>query len=580
MELNGGLPTTWQLRHSRNGRFVGFAQVLDNLRAVLEASGSAVLVGDSSSGKTQVAVEYAFRFAHCYDLVSFIRAANPSQCAADYVRAASSLGLPEKNSFDQPEIVIAVRNWLSHNSRWLLIFDDVSEASEVSEYIPRQPNGHVIFTSETRGLPEEVSALQIPPLDRESSLTLWRNDGAFLCGQPHALSLAGGSQSADYLERVSVYLSQGFPPLDAAILVSLDLTNEMRPEAMEVMRLLSWLAPDSTPVSLLEAVFKDSVALGGNLDYLATKSLISVESSWIRTPKAVQRVLRDSLPREQQDHWAGIAISLVNTKLPSRTEDYRYWPAFSRLMIHCYAAADHAERLGIRMEDAARILNQIGLYELRRGQIARAERLLTRTVEMGVHAWGPDHLTIATYRGNLAMVLHQLGNLDGAQLHLEHALRIDRQRPEHIGTAARLGNLSQVLQARGDIESAYRLAALAFEIGERIQGANHAGFVVRANNMAQVSIARGDLDTALRFSQQALESSVKVFGGDHPRVATFLGRVAGILADLDELPQAIQLVRRALRINERFYAPGHWKIRNSSERLEALVAADAVKCAR
>jgi hypothetical protein len=44
MELNGGLPTTWQLRHSRNGRFVGFAQVLDNLRAVLEASGSAVLL--------------------------------------------------------------------------------------------------------------------------------------------------------------------------------------------------------------------------------------------------------------------------------------------------------------------------------------------------------------------------------------------------------------------------------------------------------------------------------------------------------------------------------------------------------
>ena len=77
-------------------------------------------------GKTQIAAEYAYRSAQEYSLVWWVRAEDPATALSDYADLARRLGLktPEETG---RAIASAVRDWLSHNGGWLLIFDNAKD---------------------------------------------------------------------------------------------------------------------------------------------------------------------------------------------------------------------------------------------------------------------------------------------------------------------------------------------------------------------------------------------------------------------------------------------------------------------
>ena len=119
------LPDIWNVPHLRNPNFTGRDALLAELHAAL-TSGRAAAVTQAISGlggvgKTQLAAEYAYRSAHEYSVVWWVRAEDPATALSDYVDLARRLGLktPEETG---RAIVSAVRDWLSHNGGWLLIF--------------------------------------------------------------------------------------------------------------------------------------------------------------------------------------------------------------------------------------------------------------------------------------------------------------------------------------------------------------------------------------------------------------------------------------------------------------------------
>ena len=52
-------------------------------------------------GKTQVAIEYAYRYHHEYEFTLWVRAATPETLAADFLSLANLLQLPEQNEQNQ-----------------------------------------------------------------------------------------------------------------------------------------------------------------------------------------------------------------------------------------------------------------------------------------------------------------------------------------------------------------------------------------------------------------------------------------------------------------------------------------------
>ncbi len=151
----GTLPPIWNVPHDRNLNFTGRATHLAMLAEALNSEQSAAAIqavhGLGGIGKTQVAVEYAYRHAREspeYDLVWWVPSEQPAQLADVYAALARELELPEAEDPDQATVVRAVRNWLGQtDTRWLLVFDNATDAASLRGYLPQGGNGQVVITT-------------------------------------------------------------------------------------------------------------------------------------------------------------------------------------------------------------------------------------------------------------------------------------------------------------------------------------------------------------------------------------------------------------------------------------------------
>jgi hypothetical protein len=138
----------------RNAHFTGREALLEALHGARTAQSSVliqVLCGLGGIGKTQLALEYAYRYGGRYALVWWVRAETPETLATDYAALAAPLELPQQGVQEQPQLTAMVRQWREQHTGWLLIFDDAPEPSAVQAYLPRSPHGHSIITSRHLG---------------------------------------------------------------------------------------------------------------------------------------------------------------------------------------------------------------------------------------------------------------------------------------------------------------------------------------------------------------------------------------------------------------------------------------------
>ena len=237
-------------------------------------------------GKTQLALEYAYRFAPDYDLVWWVRAEDASSLAGDYAGLAGPLNLSEKESADQGAQVAAVRQWLSQNGKWLLIFDNAGEPQDLTAYRPQGGGGEVLITSRNPIWRRVARPLDVKVWDRSESVAFLlkrtgREEAAgegekAAAGQladelgdlPLALEQAGayieacGCSIADYLamfrSRRQEVLKRGQPSQEYPDTVattwelSFQKVKEASPAAADLLNLCAFLAPDDIPKELLE----------------------------------------------------------------------------------------------------------------------------------------------------------------------------------------------------------------------------------------------------------------------------------------------------------------------------------------
>ena len=167
------LPPTWNVPFSKNPNFTGREQTLAELHTAL-ASGlpdawKQALWGMGGVGKTQVAIEYAYRHKAEYEIVWWLRSEEATTLSADYATLATDLDLPEKSLKEQAEIARAVRRWLEHNPGWLLIFDNAQFPGDLQDYLPKGGGGHMIITSRNPEWGSDAKVLEIKVFSRQES---------------------------------------------------------------------------------------------------------------------------------------------------------------------------------------------------------------------------------------------------------------------------------------------------------------------------------------------------------------------------------------------------------------------------
>lgn len=142
----------------RNEDFVGRDEELTKLHNALSTPGSiCVLSGAVGTGKTKTAIEYTYRYEGTYSHIFWISAESAISCADSYSLIATHLVVAEDDvAYEQGRLITLGRDFLEQTeTRWLIVFDNVSLWSEILEYLPTDPlktNGSILITARKSNL--------------------------------------------------------------------------------------------------------------------------------------------------------------------------------------------------------------------------------------------------------------------------------------------------------------------------------------------------------------------------------------------------------------------------------------------
>ena len=179
----------------------------------------------------------------------------------------------------------------------------------------------------------------------------------------------------------------------------------------------------------------------------------------------------------------------------------------------------------------------------------------------------------AVLQNNLALILQDLGNLQGAKELMERALTADEKNYEanHPAIAIRQSNLATILQALGDTQGAKALLERALASDEINFEVHHPSIALSQSNLAMVLKDLEDLQRAKVLMERALASNEIYYEANHPSIARSQSNLAMILQNLGDLPGAKVLMERALASDEINFEANHPSIARSQSNLATIL---------
>src|SRR5258708_3820364 len=200
------------LRSQSGFLFVLLWSCASPLRSILPLLSVAVVLG--GIGKTQIAVEYSYRYQDEYHFVLWVQANTHEILTSGFLAIAVLLNLPVKDAQDQGMVVQAVKHWLEEHDKWLLIFDNVDDLSLIDVFLPIRHTGHILFTTRSHIMSGRAHRVEVEEMNtEEGTLFLLRRAGLIA---PN-ISLTSVTEAVHTSAITTVRYLDAFPlPLDPA----------------------------------------------------------------------------------------------------------------------------------------------------------------------------------------------------------------------------------------------------------------------------------------------------------------------------------------------------------------------------
>ncbi|MCB8922890.1 MAG: tetratricopeptide repeat protein [Ardenticatenaceae bacterium] len=519
----------------RNHAFTGREALLTQLETSLRQGGTAAVTqsisGMGGVGKTQLALEYAYRHEDEYAMIGWLRADSAETLAADYVALGRRLDLAVDAMPEQTAQIALVRQWLeSANEAWLLVFDNVDTLlpNDLRPYLPQRQRGHIFITSRSPDwhslgrvlsldvfMEEEAAAFWAQRLgivdQQEAAGKLAEDLGRLPLAMEHAAAYVGakGCTLAHYRHLLATMRqklwAEAPPPYayhEATIVTTWQVAfKEIRkePTALALFNLCCFLAPEAIPLALLRdhaaalppelaAAAGDALALDEAIAMLRRYALAARDGDTLAVHRLVQSAARDRMTPELARQWAEAAIHMVEDVFPEDPNTLHAWEDGPRLLPQVLAAVEQAVIYEAVPETTAFLCNQAGFYLQEMGNYPAARPYYDRALAIDEKALGPDHPGLATDLNNLGMLLKEMGDLQGARPYLDRALAIKEKAlgSDHPSIATGLNNLGLLLQEMGDLQGARQHLQRALAIFTDRLGPNHPNTQTVRRNLAGV----------------------------------------------------------------------------------------------
>jgi tetratricopeptide (TPR) repeat protein len=593
-----GLEPLWFVPHRQNPFFTGREEVVAELRRRLTGTGKTVLAqaisGLGGIGKTQTAVEYAFRFRDEYQAVLWLNAESPLDLKLGCGELARAMHLPHQED-DLDRAVQALRLWLSAHPGWLLIFDNADDPAILEPLLPDAKHGHFLITSRARdfqclGIVDPVELAELPVKDatefllrrcnRQAADAEERDAAERLARELGGLPLALEQAAAYMVERKATFdqYLQGLSTRGVTLLAALppalgryhmsvittwaanyEAVQDESPAAAEVLRFSAFLAPDAIPFELLvqgaselgplvqdalSGADRDPLLVHDLLQPLCRYSLIRIDgdTELYGTHRMVQEVLKDAIDDATRRLWSERAVRAVNQAFP--VVEFGNWSRINRLLTHALVVASLVERDGMKFDEAGRILNQVAHYLHDRGQYAEAEPLCRQAMEIHRTALGEGHPDFAISVNNLAALYRAMGrHAEAEPLYRQAADTIRTAFGEgHPYFANSLNNLAELYCSMGRHAEAEPLCRQAMEIRRTALGEGHPEFATSLLLLASLYRAMGRHAEAEPLCRQAMDTFRTALGEKHPYFAASVNNLAGLYNAMGRHAEADSLI--------------------------------------
>ncbi len=582
------LPRTWNVA-ARNVWFVGRETVLSALRESFSSAASNrvashVLTGIGGGGKTQLAVEYAYRFAADYSLVWWVPAEQPATVAEAFGALADTLDLAEDGDLQRRARRALDR--LRERSNWLLVFDNVEERSVLAEWWP-SGSGHVLITGRSRALREFGETTEVYCFTPGESLSLLHRRVTHMTGD-EAIRVAGAlghlplavGQAAAYLSTTRMtphtYLvlldravSHAFAerPTDyptgllGSVAMTMDRLEQRNPVAVEMLRCAAFLAPEPLPQSILSAMVRPSteaiVAIAAMLYSIESFGVARIENNTLHLHRLTQAIIRDGLTAAERTRIIGRTQSLLAEVAPPDPDRPDAWPSYTELAVHVKALFEHVDDGG-RRKFRTTVLNVIDCLT-RSGQYAAAMDLSKRVFDIWSGLDGSDHPDALHAAYRYADALRRTGKFDEAEI-LDRDTYERRRRllgQGHRDTLLSADALALDVRGVGNRPAARDWHAQALDMARKTLGYRDPQTLELAGNLALDLYGLGETEAARVLDEETLELRRAVLGEDHPRTLASARNLAHDLRDLGGYAEARALDQSTFDISRRVLGPDH-----------------------
>ena len=585
--------------YQRNPHFTGRDELLDKLYVRIsetrpkQYNHRIALYGLGGVGKTQGAIEYAYRNEKLYERTYWISAVDEAALLSGFQEIASlTKCVTGATDLKPTDVAKRVLMWLSQQTHWLIIFDNLNDVSIVKEYLPATTGkGHTLITTRNpNAMSIPAEGLEIGVLDvRSASDLLLRRSGVPIDSKAEAeaakivaelgfLPLAI-EQAAGYIREAWKDISTFLPmyqthrkelhrrrpsgnwdyksSISTTWLLAFTTIEREEPLAGKLLQLFAFLNPDLILIDFLQAgveglpddlreVVGSPAVFYDTLSVLERFSLIKRSYDGIVIHRLVQTVIRDDMTESELRRLWKATLRLCYVAFPksntqSRTLARRFQDQVTILL--STPASENSNELG-------EVLGEIGTFLRDDGKYNEAEAYHLKSVQVFSSVLTKNDPVLLT-------ALHKLEGVYRISGKFQEAVRLGEKTLKartivlgeaHPDTLSSLAGLAWIYHNQGRLGDAQRLQEQCLTLNIQVLGERHPQTLRGLNTLGSIYHSQGYLDHAQKLHEQCLDFRIQVLGEKHPETLVSMHNLAWTYQTRGRLVDAEKLQERCLDI--------------------------------